>query len=164
MNIEEIVNYFKGIATEHKEILHSENEPHFFRDMDEAIEKLKSKSYLPAFILGPPVFDVADKNQDNTYDEHSLSFLLVDYVSMDDFKGKIKVYDKMLRIGRDIIARMRYEACTCDDSIKQFETDRVHIEPVGPILDNYYGMIFEFYMMDFVDLEYDSGKWLIVNG
>ena len=159
MTIGVIVEYFKGLAEKHKSLLHSLTEMHFCSSDDDSFESNKSKLHYPLMVMGPVVWDTDSVVTDNNTEVHSVSFVILDKVRVTDEAGKVAAYDKCKGIANDIISRMLYEAQELQGPMEQIEVDRTHVEPVGPMLDNAYGVVVDVYLTDGVDLRYDQDVW-----
>lgn len=160
MNVSELGNYFKSLAEKHVDIRHSQTNKHFFEDMDDAIQSLRTKGKTPAVILGPPMFAPFDDNHDNEQELNTVVLLILDKVSNNSAANdKYAAYDKCKSIAVDFISKLDYDASNDVLQVMAFDKEQCSIELVGPILDNYYGveLIAEFNAD--TDYEYNPDKW-----
>jgi hypothetical protein len=159
MNITELSNYFKAMAVAHKLVRHTDNEKHFFRDHTEAIELLRDAFNCPAVIMGPPDFTPYERHRDNQQETTGISLIIVTQVSVNDTDQKQSAMDTCKQIANDFVSRMIRDEQN-QDPIIAFEPDNCVIDPVGPILDNFYGVSLDITFNTILSLDYNSDNWL----
>ena len=159
MTYNEIIIYIEELATAHVDILHSESECHFLRDHEDADNKLRTKISLPAVIVGPHEEDVKARNEDATFTYPVVSFMILDKVAVSDVSKKIEVKDKCRQIALDFISKFRKDAFVFEKNFSNLDLNAIHIEEIGPVLDNFYGVLCDFKILSPVDLEYNEDKW-----
>ena len=168
LNVAKYISYFKNLATQHKEIGHTEEEKHFFRmNIEEVLTGLRSDINLPALILESFEGRLVDKKSDNNLANREGAFMILKKVEVDNFDQENEFLDDSERIGLDIIKRMRRDSKTNpiqDRILKRFDYDGVSWGKVGPVFDNYYGYRFIFRLQDFENMKFDPDKWLDGNG
>jgi len=158
-DINSYVEYFRTIATEHKEI-----NDFYMMDINEPLAALRSNIKYPALILTSPSGNFEASNLDNILDSDNGGFLIIGHLDqIDNFSAEMQLVSRMKQIGADIIARMLHDHLKCEQltlkSIPGFNVNSVTYEMLGPVFDNDYGMMFSFKLQDCLDLEYDSEKW-----
>lgn len=159
MNIMSLSNYFEVLCSKHVNIAHTTSSPKYFSDIDEAEAKLRSGLAGFNFIMGPPMFDIDMTSQDAIFDNNSISFLIVRYVKNDDILDRLQAYDECKQIAYDFISKMRYDKLNCTGEFDYVDLENAHTEPLGPILDGYYGTVTDISFLDDVDLELNDSRW-----
>jgi hypothetical protein len=157
--INSYVEYFRKIATEHKEI-----NDFYMMDINEPLAALRSNIKYPALILTSLSGNFEASNLDNILDSVNAGFLIIGHLDqIDDFSGEMQLLSKMKQIGRDIIARMLEDHLKCEllalKAIPGFHINSVSYEMLGPVFDNDFGVMYSFKLLDCVGLEFDSTKW-----
>ena len=158
-DINSYVEYFSTLAREHKEI-----NDFYMMDINEPLDALRSKIKYPALILTSLSGNFEASNLDNILDVVNGGFLIIGHLDqIDDFSGEMQLVSWMKQIGTDIIARMLHDHIRCEPlavkAIPGFNINSVSYEMLGPELDNDYGVMISFKLLDCLDLEYDSEKW-----
>ena len=158
-DINSYVEYFRTLATEHKEI-----NDFYMMDINEPLAALRSNIKYPALILTSLSGNFEASNLDNILDSVNAGFLIIGHLDqIDDFSGEMQLLSKMKQIGRDIIARMLEDHLKCEllalKAIPGFHINSVSYEMLGPVFDNDFGVMYSFKLLDCVGLEFDSTKW-----
>jgi hypothetical protein len=158
-DINSYVEYFRTIATEHKEI-----NDFYMMDINEPLAALRSNIKYPALILTSLSGNFEASNLDNILDSINGGFLIIGHLAqVDDFPGEMVLISKMKQIGIDIISRMLYDHLECEmlavKAIPGFNVNSVNLETLGPVFDNDFGVLFLFKIQDCLDLEYYPEKW-----
>ena len=158
-DINSYVEYFRTLATEHKEI-----NDFYMMDINEPLDALRSNIKYPALILTSLSGNFEASNLDNILDLINGGFLIIGHLDqIDDFSGEMHLVSKMKQIGTDIIARMLHDHHKCEllalKAIPGFNINSVSYEMLGPVFDNDYGLMFSFKLEDCLDLEFDPEKW-----
>jgi hypothetical protein len=162
MTIDDIITYFETLAKEHIDIKHTDKNCHFFRDEDEVLEKLKSKANTPALIMGTFQSTFKMVNRDFNHEEPQMTILILDFVPIrnDKTTQHFAALERTKIIAEDIIRRIKHDAtCQLHSFLKEFNTDSVRIDQVGPVFENYWGWVVDFSFVDFFDITYDESKF-----
>jgi hypothetical protein len=159
-DINSYVEYFRTIASEHKEI-----NDFYMMDINEPLAALRSNIKYPALILTSLSGNFEASNLDNILDSINGGFLIIGHLDqIDDFSGELLVLAKMKQIGTDIISRILHDHQKCEllalKAIPGFNINSVSYEMLGPVFDNDFGVMYSFKLLDCVGLEYDPSKWL----
>jgi len=157
--INSYVEYFRTLATEHKEI-----NDFYMMDINEPLAALRSNIKYPALILTSLSGNFEASNLDNILDSINAGFLIIGHLDqIDDFSGEMQLVSRMKQIGTDIIARMLHDYLQCElivlKAIPGFNINSMSYEMLGPVFDNDYGVMYTFKLQDCLDLEFDSSKW-----
>ncbi|NCA76934.1 MAG: hypothetical protein EOM90_11405 [Alphaproteobacteria bacterium] len=158
-DISSYIEYFRRIATEHKEI-----NGFYMMDINEILDGLRSTVKYPALILENISGSYMASNLDNPLEVINGGFLIIDHLpNPDDFQGEVTIIDRMKLIGHQVIARMLHDKMKCEPlaekAIPGFDVNSVTFEVIGPVFDNDYGLVFSFKILDCLDFEYDSEKY-----
>ena len=158
-DINSYVEYFRTLATEHKEI-----NDFYMMDINEPLDALRSNIKYPALILTSLSGNFEASNLDNILDLINGGFLILGHLNqIDDFSGETELVSKMKQIGTDIIARMLHDHLKCEPlslkAIPGFNINSVSYEMLGPVFDNDFGVMYSFKLQDCLDLKFDSTIW-----
>jgi hypothetical protein len=158
-DINSYVEYFRTIASEHKEI-----NDFYMMDINEPLDALRSNIKYPALILTSLSGNFEASNLDNILDSINGGFLIIGHLDkIDDFSGEMQLVSWMKQIGTDIISRMLHDHLKCElfapKAIPGFNVNSVSYEMLGPVFDNDYGMFYSFRIKDHLDLLYSSSKY-----
>ncbi|MDP1622738.1 MAG: hypothetical protein Q8M08_10420 [Bacteroidales bacterium] len=150
------VEYFRTIATEHKEI-----NDFYMMDINEPLAALGSNIKYPALILTSLSGNFEASNLDNILDSINGGFLIIGHLDqIDDFSGELLLLAKMKQIGTDVIARMLHDHQKCElltlKAIPGFNINSVSYEMLGPVFDNDFGIVFSYNIQESIDFEYNS--------
>ena len=158
-DINSYVEYFRTIASEHKEI-----NDFYMMDINEPLDALRSNIKYPALILTSLSGNFEASNLDNILDVVNGGFLIIGHLEqVDDFSGELLVLARMKQIGTDIIARMLHGHMRCElltqKAIPGFNINSVSYEILGPVFDNDFGVLYTFHLIDCLSLENNSAIW-----
>ncbi len=158
-DISSYIEYFRQIATEHKEI-----NGFYMMDINEILDGLRSTVRYPALILENLSGSYMASNLDNPLEVINGGFLIIDHLpNPDDFQGEVAIIDQMKLIGQQVIARMLHDKMKCEPltekAIPGFDINTVTFEVVGPLFNNDFGVIMNFRIIDLVDLFINELLW-----
>ena len=160
-DINSYVEYFRTLASEHKEI-----NDFYMMDINEPLDALRSNIKYPALILTSLSGNFEASNMDNILDSVNGGFMILGHLDqIDDFCGEMQLVSKMKQIGTDIISRMLHDHMKCEPlalkAIPGFNINTVSYEMLGPVFDNDFGIMVSFKIIETVDLEYYPSKWVL---
>lgn len=141
-SISSYIEYFRKIATEHKDI-----NGFYMMDINEILDGLRSTVKYPALILENLSGSYMASNLDNPLEVINGGFLIIDHLqNPDDFQGEVAIIDRMKQIGHQVIARMLQDKMKCEPlaekAIPGFDLNTVTFEVVGPVFDDDFGLLF----------------------
>jgi len=168
--------YMKGIAETLKEIRHNDNsgQKRFFRissvmNIDEMLQNFTN--------AGTPCLMVED-NRTGRYqeadssmsymDNQSYSFLIIKHCDHFDAESREQVKKDCEAIMKKIISKFKkdkqYDLQHPGETrtgMRDFNMSTIYYQTIGPVGDNYYGMLVQFAMLEPVnkDLVYDDDDW-----
>jgi len=157
----ELITYFKKLATNHKEIRHSETEKHFYRfEVDEVLTGINKLKY-PAFILEGYRFTYKDMKADNPVKKRQGAFILLDHVGDPGNHDKIhEAWDRLEEIGDDILSRINADKRDKTSPVRDFDLESVEGNLLATEMGNHYGIRFTFDIDCRYSREVNFEKWL----
>lgn len=154
-----IIDYFRTVSTNHKSILHTESEKHFFRySLTEMLNSLRSSMEYPAIGLENISGNIDDLLSDNKRNAAQLAFILIKPCPLLDFENQEEIMDEMFEIGIDILGKI-HKDLHIDSPIKVFNFQDVDYSPIGPIFENHFGYRFAFTINNPAKIRFDGDKW-----
>ncbi len=163
INVLTYIKYFQRLANRHPEI-----NDFYVMDYNEPLAALRSGIKYPALILNSITGKYQEINADNVLVVSSCGFLIIDHLdNPDDFFNESLILDKTMRIGNDIITRMRGEMNNQEilltwGGIGKFDLNTVKFEMMGPLFENDFGFNFTFNLKVPAYVDYDifaQGMW-----
>jgi hypothetical protein len=161
MTISNLIAYFENLASLHKSILHSEATKRFYSDISELIDNIKNTPPL-LVVLGPPEFEPVDDLKDNILERNTTTLLILRLVTArnSNTSNQIAAYDECKSIALDFVSRMKHDESEQTGGVDFTDINRYHIEPVGPIMDHYFGVQLDIEFDDNdINLDFDESKW-----
>lgn len=159
----ELVSYFEDIAKKHKEILHKDNEKHFYRfELDEVLTAMCNDINYPAMILEGYTLDYSDSNADNVIKRRSGGFILLDHVDdTKDYDEIHAVWDKLEAIGDDILVKILDDKRTrATKVVRDFDIANCNGQPLEVQELGQYGIRFSFEVGSSKSNDLEQDKWL----
>jgi len=158
-DISSYIEYFRRIATEHKEI-----NGFYMMDINEILDGLRSTVKYPALILENLSGGYMASNLDNPLEVINGGFLILDHLpNPDDFQGEMLIIHRMKEIGHQVIVRMLHDKMKCEllveKAIPGFDLNTVTFEVIGPVFDNDYGLNFSFIFSSPKSTVFDDMVW-----
>jgi len=156
-----LVDYFRCIAVEHRQIQHTDTLDHFYRfEVDEVLSGINNLHY-PALILEGYRFSYADQKSDNPIKKRQGAFILLDYVSDPGNYNQIhQVWDYLEEIGDDILARIKADKRNTSSPVRDFDLESVEGQLLATEMGNHYGVRFTFTIDCRFSTEINPAKWL----
>lgn len=167
------VSYFRDVATRLKAIGHSKTSKHFFRSTSasyprELENSLTTAKYPALVVVTRKDGRLVDNNSDNYLDKKLYTFLILS-PAKDSAPDKIdECMSSSINIFRKIAAKLKRDKKK-DYSLpvpqqihglRGLDIASISYQQVGPILDNLYGLMVRFSIMDSAHLKYDETDWL----
>lgn len=157
-----LVEYFRKLASEHVDILHSEIEKHFYRfEIEELLSGIDNLNY-PALIMEGYKFSFEDHKSDNPVKKKTGAFVLIDYIpDRGDYDRIHDVWDKMEVISDDILARIKADKRNPLSPVRDFDLESVEGQLVATEFGNHYGLRVTYSLQCSHSLEMNPAKWII---
>lgn len=166
MFISQTIDYLKTIATELNTIGHTDQAPRFARNIDEAIELMRSKMNIKQLCLivndftGGPMID---NRSDARIYPTKVSFFLLKNVPPGNFPAEQTAYNEAEAASWKIYSRMlrEYENKKLDTLLKFFRPESWTTERIGPEFDNCFGIECKFTFLTPVNslVTYNPADW-----
>jgi len=164
----EYIAYYTHLATQHNQIGHvaGSKDAFFFipmaydlAEIDKAIRNTKTTPFLALDALRGSFNDNASENNVQII---AGQFTIADKVDKGFSLTIREAQDKCLKIGLDIITRMKHDSRKRQlfNPLASFSISNVLYEPVGPMSVNHYGYTFHFDIACPFGYTVDSGTWL----
>lgn len=126
----ELITYFENIARKHKEILHTDEEKHFFRlEIDEVLAGInRTDVNYPMLILEGYSFAFTDNLSDNLLKNREGAFILLDHVSdISDHNLIHEIWDELEEIATDILIKIKSDKRNhLTPVVRNFEFDSIN--------------------------------------
>ncbi|MEM7298928.1 MAG: hypothetical protein AAF391_11755, partial [Bacteroidota bacterium] len=127
-------DWFRDVATRLKEIQHTDQDPRFFRNVDELKKrhrKLKKgdEVYL---VLDEPKGRLNGQDNQNITDFNTFGFWVLSYVASDDWENEDVIYDKAKTIMFKIYGKAWNERVNFDGLFKRVDLDAINYGKSGP--------------------------------
>lgn len=156
-------NYFKNIAITHKSILHTEEQPAFFREYSSAKILLSNSDFLVKLRKAKEVVLISQFNgnirgsgiDNNTADESGSIFLL-QRINVTDYAGIDSARINLMEIWNDILSKMKKDIREQNLLLFNFSWQ---VTPIGAIGDNYYGIAVIMSYKKKLCATYNSDRW-----
>lgn len=162
MTITELTAYFRNMSAMHTAIRHTDEQPRFFADIEDVLSKKGSSALSPIVVMGPPEFEPVDKHIDNQQERAACSLFILDYVHArgGNMASQLTAYDRCKDIAHDFASRMLEDERNQNTDVAYVNIENFRIEPVGPMIENYYGVQFDVEIDSSIDLSYNTSKWI----
>ena len=160
-DISSYIEYFRRIATEHKEI-----NGFYMMDINEILDGLRSTIKYPTLILENLSGRYLASNIDNPLEVINGGFMIIDHLpNPDDFQGEVVIIDRMKQIGHQVIARMLHDHLKCEllaeKAIPGFDLNTVAFEVIGPVFDDDFGIMYTFSLLRIIEFESEGNHWVV---
>ncbi len=160
----DLVSYFRDLASNHKSILHSDTEKHFFRfEINEVLAGLnRSDVNYPLLILEGYNFDYTDNKSDNLLKNRHGAFILLDHISdPSDYDTIHLKWDTLEQIGDDILNKIKsdkYNPLT--PVIRSFDFQNVEANLIMNEVGSTVGIRYTFTLAGTVQTDINASRWL----
>ncbi|MGK4567854.1 hypothetical protein [Flavobacterium sp. 3HN19-14] len=152
-----IVEFHKQIAAAHIGI------NGFYRFNVAEIEgKFRSGVGKPALLLESHSAEMESSTKSVTnFNGRYISFMLLDFVKVNDFEGENEVLDRLENIGLDICAYLVEQHKKHGSWLfGLFDVNNFRMEKVGPIFDNMFGWNILYTIKNHESMKVDPEKWV----
>jgi hypothetical protein len=158
----EFTDYFKFLATNHKDILHTEENNHFYEmeTMEELLADLRDGLNFPLVVLECPEFIFSDPDFDNVMENSTGSFMILVDVDLNDYEAQRAAKDLTKKIAISFISKMRNDRKPSANTVMEgLQIDKIKGNFVGPIFENAFGWRVVFEIEQDIDLSYKEADW-----
>lgn len=147
----DFVSYMEDVAVRHKDIMHSSDEPHFFRvagiaQLDQFIAQINTVSSPAICADVNPDGQVISSLPNNSVDIPVYRFYVLKYADSGDFEMIETAKGEAKTLGLKILAKLsrdRYNAnISHTDNGLHFLDENYQYQVVGPLAQNWFGCMF----------------------
>ncbi len=156
-----VIQYFKGIATNLKEISHTNQNKAFysiksFPDTVNMEFNLKALKAGPVLVLEFPEGQITTNNSDNPMHKIMGAFSILIKNTNTNEEDLNKLYDDVHKIALKIFARMERDR---ELEILDYCELELNYQKIGPVADRY-GRRYEFIIGQSISIPYNDSDWL----
>jgi hypothetical protein len=160
----DLIAYFENIATKHKDILHTEQEKHFFRmEIDEVLAGInRSNVAYPMLILEGYAFALTDNKSDNVLKNREGAFILLDHIpDTSDHNAIHDKWDELEVIVTEILMRIKFDKRNIHTPVVwHFDFDSINASLILNEIGNDVGIRVSYTITSPIINEVDPEKWL----
>lgn len=153
-----LVDYFKNINTQ----LNDFGENSFFRqDLEEIFGGFRVGINFPALAMESPEIDGQDSSEQSTVIGRMFAFVVYMNPKLNDYDQQNEYLDICERVGKKILARMRYDANIPGNILyRKFKMNTVRAVMVGPVYtESLYGYRFAGMISGAESFKLDPTDW-----
>jgi hypothetical protein len=160
----DLITYFEMLASNHKSILHTDNERHFFRfEIDEVLAGInRTDVNYPMLILEGYSYDYTDNRSDNVLKNRQGAFVLLDHIpDSSDFAKIHDTWDALEVIGDDIFAKIKADKRdNAAPVVRNFDFSSVNANLIMNEIGSTAGIRFTFTITSPATTDIDPDKWI----
>jgi len=160
----DLILYFENIARKHVDILHSDEETHFFRmEIDEVLEGInRSDVAYPMLILEGYGFAFTDNKSDNLLKNREGAFILLDHLSDTSNHNLIhEKWDELEIIATEILMKIKTDKRNpLTPVVRNFDFDSVHASLLLNELGNDVGIRINYTITSPTNSDVNPDKWI----
>jgi hypothetical protein len=171
MDITHYVAYFEDMATNHKSILHTPENPKFARmNIEEILAGRRSGIDFTGYVLILESYEgqFADNGSDNIMNGQAGAMMVVKHVAPGDFDAEVTVLNDSLNILFSLLSKIKKDSDTFPQNdtnrynglVKKIDFNSVSYHKVGPVMDNCFGYRMQFKFNESLDLSFKPADWL----
>lgn len=152
------------LATRLKAVAHSESTPRFFEAIEE--EEFSTLEDRLSALKGTILIAIDGNNADyhwqpdNMTEQPQYFFVIVSNTNSTRTESTHHAQSSARLIARQIIARMMQDSMMGEYGLSNVDLDSFVVRGVGPILDNFYGVLLGFNMLNSFAFTLDKDYWL----
>lgn len=100
-----------------------------------------------------------EPNADNLLDRQFNVFYIVNRTSHDNFSGREVILKKCKEIFSEMVGMMNYHRMRGQHNIRNVDFDSFFYQTVGPLFDNFHGLMISYSVLSHGASKYDANKW-----
>lgn len=156
--------YGEQLATQLKAISHTEKDPHFFPAIEE--EEFTSLENQISSQKGMTLIAIDGSNADYQWQSENMTerpqyfFILVTNTNSNCTETIHQAQKSARLIAQQIIARMINDCSKYQYGLSTLDLNSIIIRGVGPLLDNFYGVLLGFNILNSFNYELNPDYWL----
>ena len=160
----DFIGYFRDIAESLKEILHTEEEKHFSRvssiaELGEFLANMRIAKGYQLIVIDNLAGRFIDRRSDNLLVQPYFSFYLVKQVPREDFDEKEETIADCMAVCKKILSKLFSDKRNNLNGLLNLDRDSITYNQAGPFGHNWYGLNFNFMIIDDPDIAYDEDDW-----
>ncbi len=140
----DLITYFENIARKHSDILHTDQEKHFFRmEIDEVLAGInRTDAAYPMLILEGYAFAFTDNKSDNLLKNREGAFMLLDHINdTSDHNAIHDKWDELEEIATEIILRIKADKTNpLTPVVRNFDFDSINASLIQNEIGNDVGI------------------------
>ncbi len=156
-------SYMLDCATRLKDLGNTENKPNFFRysSLGHLDEMLSLLGKIADTALGIPDNQNGSigNNHDAAIDTPMYDFCIVKHVGVEDHDEREIAKAECKAIGFKILARMDRDKRLGANGLLHLSFSNIPYQTIGPIGDNYFGVLFSVQVSDAAPIIYNANDW-----
>jgi hypothetical protein len=159
------ITYMEDCATRLKDLGHTAEVPKFFRvssltQLDEVLANLTTMGQTVLIVHDNTEGSIGDRNISNNYlDSPYYLFYIMKHVALDDFDAKANAKKECKAIAIKIISKMLVDKSRSRSGLLFLDFTNIPYQGIGPVGDNYYGIMVSFTVADNAELIYNADDW-----
>ena len=159
----ELITYFENIARSHRDILHSDDEKHFFRmEIDEVLSGInRTDVNYPMLILEGYGFGFTDNKSDNLLKNREGAFVILDHISdISDHNLIHEKWDELEEIATEILLKIKSDKRNpLTPVVRNFEFDNINGSLILNEIGNDVGIRLTYTITSSVMSDINPDKW-----
>ena len=153
--------YFDNLARNHSEILHTDQEKHFFHsDLNQILSGIRETVNFPAVFIADYDYSFVDNDSDNHLKKRSVALVFLDHTDeIDDFDSIRDIYSHMEEISDDWLNRIYADKLERRHAfLKDFELNEINAVQFSTV-DNNFGIWLPISATSLHDININADKW-----
>jgi hypothetical protein len=160
----DFIAYMRDIAESLKEIQHTEDDKHFSRassiaDLGEFLAGMSNAKGYQLIIIDNLAGRFLDHSSDNLLMQPYFSFYLVKQIPREDFDKKEELVAACMAICKKILSKLFKDKRNTENGLTNLDRDSITYNQAGPFGHNWYGLNFNFTILDDPDITFDEDDW-----
>jgi len=152
------------LAKRLKLVSHSDSNRHFYRateqtELEELTANISSANGTIIIAIDGSFVDFEFPDSDNLVARPQYSVVIASQTSSSDSSTILTVQQTCKQIAIQIISKILQDAQAEENGCRYINEKTFTIEGIGPIADNFYGVILSFNMEEGINYQLDSNMW-----
>ena len=160
----DFASYMENIAIKLKDISHSNTDKRFWRvsgisDLEDVLLNIRIYKGMQLVIEDNKEAGFVDRNTDNIIEQPYFSFYVLKKSRVTSMEDRTAAVNACLAATRKILSRMRLNKRHNEYGLQFLDFNSVRYSTVGPLGDNYNGIMCSFMLRDEAELFYNVEDW-----
>ncbi len=153
---QDFYNLFEEIAIKNKALAHTvDGNITFFKTPDEVPEKDLADRFYMALLQ--PEYEYVDRESDNLIERFRGAFIIFKPVHRESYSSELNATSECRNIARQIMAYLKVKRLA--KAFNEFSIGNTKGTPIGPILENCFGVSYTFTIGDPAGIVHDPSNW-----